>query len=139
LKIGVAGFCWGGQYAVILAHDTPSSRVHRAGAEAGQLQPLIDCAHTAHPSFVSVPKDIEGVTLPLSIAVGDSDMVMKLDQAKTTKEILEKKKAGDHEVVIYAGAKHGFAVRGDPDDPSQVELGEQARTQALSWFSTWLS
>lgn len=141
LKIGVAGFCWGGQHAVMLAHDTPSSRVHRPGTEAGQVQKLVDCVHTAHPSFLSVPKDILAVssTVPLSIAVGDNDMVLKLPLVEKTKEILEKKQAGDNEVVVYKGGKHGFAVRGDPKDPKQVEIGEEARTQALSWFQRWLS
>ena len=138
LKIGIAGFCWGGQYAVLLTHDTPSSRVQRANDDSGQIKPLIDCAHTAHPSFLSVPKDIEAVSLPLSVAVGDKDMVLSKDKAYAVKEILEKKKAGDHEVVIYQGAKHGFAVRGDPDDPSQFELGENSRSQALAWFSSRL-
>jgi len=139
LKIGVAGFCWGGQWAIRLAHDTPSSRVHRAGAESGQLQQLVDCSFTAHPSLVSVPEDIEGVTVPLSIAVGDVDVAMKHGLVLKTKEILEKKKAGDHEVVVYPGAKHGFAVRGDPTDAKQKDLGENAEAQALAWFSKWLA
>jgi dienelactone hydrolase len=139
LKIGVAGFCWGGQWAVRLAHDTPSSRVHRAGAESGQLQPLVDCSFTAHPSFLSVPDDIDGVSLPLSIAVGDVDTALKHDLVLKSKEILEKKKAGDHEVVVYPGAKHGFAVRGDPTDPKQIELGEKAEAQGLAWFTKWLT
>jgi dienelactone hydrolase len=139
LKIGVAGFCWGGQHAILLAHNTPSSRAHRAGAEAGQLLPLIDCAYTAHPSFVAVPKELEEVTVPLSIAVGDIDIQMNHAQALEAKEILEKKLAGDNELIIYPGAQHGFAVRGDPEDPTQVALGEKARSQALSWFGRWLS
>lgn len=126
---------------MILAQDTPSSRVHRPGTESGQVQQLVDCAHTSHPSFLKVPDDIEAVssTVPLSIAVGDDDMVLKLPQAQKAKEILEKKNAGDNEVIIYPGGKHGFAVRGDPTDPKQVDIGEEARTQTLSWFERWLT
>lgn len=138
LKIGAAGFCWGGLYAIKLAQDTPSSRVHRHGSEAGGVQPLIDAAFTAHPSMVKVPTDIVGVTVPLSIAVGDVDFVMKFPDVQKSKSILEKK-SDDHEVVIYPGAKHGFAVRGDPKDPKQKEFADQAEEQAIAWFSKWLS
>ncbi|KAI9742199.1 MAG: hypothetical protein M1818_004099 [Claussenomyces sp. TS43310] len=139
LKIGVAGFCWGGKFTVLLAQDAPSSRVHKAGSEAGEPHSLVDAAFTAHPSLLQVPEDITPVSVPLSIAIGDVDMALKKSLVEQAKEILEKKKAGDHECIIYPGAKHGFAVRGDPDDPRQKELGEQAETQALSWFAKWLT
>lgn len=138
LKIGAAGFCWGGLHAVKLAHDTPSSRVHRYGSGAGEVKPLIDAAFTAHPSMLNVPTDITGVTVPLSIAVGDVDFVMKFPDVEKAKSILEKK-GDDHEVVVYHGAKHGFAVRGDPKDPKQKEQADQAEEQAIGWFSKWLA
>lgn len=138
LKIGAAGFCWGGLHTVKLAQDTPSSRVQRFGSEAGEVKPLIDAAFTAHPSMVKVPTDITGVTVPLSIAVGDIDVVMRFADVEKSKSILEKK-GDDHEVVVYPGAKHGFAVRGDPKDPKQKERADQAEEQAIGWFSKWLS
>jgi dienelactone hydrolase len=137
LKIGVAGFCWGGLHAVKLAHDTPSSRVHRYGSEAGELKSLVDAVFTAHPSMLSIPADVQNVTVPLSIAIGDADFVMKISEVEKAKTILEKK-GDDHEVVIYPGGKHGFAIRGDPKDLKQKELADQAEEQALSWFSKWL-
>ncbi|KAL3422612.1 dienelactone hydrolase family protein [Phlyctema vagabunda] len=141
LKVGAAGFCWGGRYAVQLAQDAPSTRVHRnaAGSSSQALLPLVDCAFTAHPSFLKVPQDMEKVTLPLSVTVGDNDMVLKGPHAFLAKEVLEKKKAGDHEVVILPGAKHGFAIRFDPKDQVQMEYAEQAELQAIAWFNRWFS
>jgi hypothetical protein len=55
-------------------------------------------------------------------------------------EILEGKNAeagggeGIHEAVVYPGAKHGFAVRGDLGDPLQRERGEKSEEQAVVWF-----
>ncbi len=138
MKIGAAGFCWGGPFVFQLAHDTPSSRVQRLGSESGQLQRLIDAGFTAHPSGVSMPSDIQNLATPVSVAVGDVDMVWKLDSIKEAQKIVEKKKAGDYEVVIYPGGKHGFAVRGDPSDPQQKVMGDQAEEQALKWFGKWL-
>ncbi len=125
LKTGVVGFCWGGRYAVLLCGDT-----FQRGTEA---QPLVDCGFTAHPSLLSIPSEIEAVERPLSIANGDNDMYMGAKKLQVLKEILEAKQAG-HEVVVYDGAVHGFAVRGDPRDPRQAELGLQAEDQAVKWF-----
>lgn len=141
LKIGAAGFCWGGRYAVSLTHDTPSSRVrrHESQALSSKVEPLIDCSFTAHPSFVTVPKDIEGVNLPLSVAVGNEDMAMGGKDIMKMKEILEVKKKGDHEVVIMPGAKHGFAIRTDPKDKLAMEYAEKAEVQAIDWFTRWFA
>jgi len=139
LKIGAAGFCWGGKYAVLLAHDTPSSRIPRTSE--GTPASLIDCAYTAHPSMLVLPDDIDAVTLPLSVAVGDDDMVLKGPLALQTKDILEKKaaEAGEHEVVIIPGATHNFAIRPNPKDQLQMECAEKAELQAIAWFEKWLS
>lgn len=142
LKIGAAGFCWGGYYTVQLAQDTPSTRVKRHEDQTtsqNALDPLIDCGFTAHPSFLSVPEDLEKVKLPLSVAIGDEDMAMKKEHIGVMKEVLEVKNRGDHEVVILPGAKHGFAVRTDPTDELQNKYAEQAEEQAISWFSKWLA
>lgn len=45
LRIGAAGYCWGGKHTVLLTHGP---------------NPLIDAGFTAHPSNLSVPGDIEG-------------------------------------------------------------------------------
>jgi dienelactone hydrolase len=138
LKIGAAGFCWGGKYTVILAQDAPSTRVVRDSSQMTTgLQPLIDCGFTAHPSNLKMPSDIEAVTLPLSVAIGHTDMVMNEQTILKMKEILEVKKKGDHEVVIMPGAKHGFAVRTNPEDKHQMACAEQAEEQAVNWFSRW--
>ncbi|KFY28203.1 hypothetical protein V491_00578 [Pseudogymnoascus sp. VKM F-3775] len=137
LKIGAAGFCWGGLYTVKLAHDTPSSRVQRYGSQNEGVKPLIDAAFTAHPSLLKIPTDVVGVTVPLSVAAGDIDFIMKLPDVEKTKSILEKK-GDDHELVIFSGAKHGFAIRGDLKDPKAKEFAAQAEEQAIRWFSKWL-
>lgn len=133
-KIGCAGFCWGGKYTTLLAHDPPSSRVLDS---QGQLRSLIDAGFTAHPSLLKMPDDMENVRLPLSISIGDVDMGMKVELCEQAKTILEKKKDG--ECVILPGAKHGFAVRGLLSDPKQKELSDVAEKQAIDWFTKFLA
>ena len=128
LRIGVAGFCWGGRYVVLLC-----------GKEgAGADTPLVDAGFTAHPALVSIPHDIEAVQRPLSIANGENDEWMGKDKFAVLKSVLASK--GDiHEVVVYDGAKHGFAVRGDPNDPRQAEMVLRAEDQAVKWFRKQLA
>lgn len=126
LKIGAAGFCWGGKYAFLLAHDTSATS-------------LIECAFAAHPSMLSVPGDVERVRLPMSVAVGDTDMALSVQGIRMLDEVLVKKGRGDHEVVVLDGAKHGFAVRLDPRDELQDRYAGVAESQAIAWFTKWLS
>lgn len=89
--------------------------------------------------MVNVPSDVEAVTLPLSIAVGNDDMAMKGPLIRQMEEILTVKKKGDHEVNIMPGAKHGFAVREDPNDKFQGECADKAEAQAIAWFTRWFA
>lgn len=139
LKVGAAGFCWGGKHTILLAQDNSTSKItrHESQNNSATPQQLIDCAFTAHPSYVEVPKDIETITIPISVVVGDEDMALKAPLAHQMKDILEIKKKGDHEVVIMKGAKHGFAIRTHPADEHEMECAGDAETQAIEWFTKW--
>jgi len=60
---------------------------------------------------------------------------------QTLMQILEAKnqECGEdrHEVMVYPGAKHGFAVRGDRRDPLMKEGGDKSEDQAVRWFQRW--
>ncbi|KXJ85887.1 Alpha/Beta hydrolase protein [Microdochium bolleyi] len=142
LRIGAAGFCWGGKHCFWLAADDPATRVARHGEQETEKQPLIDCAFTAHPSFIDVPADVEAVKLPLSVAIGDTDMAMKSPLIQQMKQILEGKPeaaSGRYEANIIPGAKHGFAVRSHPDDEHEMACARRAEDQAIAWFDKWLA
>jgi dienelactone hydrolase len=123
LPVGVAGFCWGGQHLVHLAAEAPSNS-----------KALVNVCFAAHPSAVSFPKDIERITKPFSVAIGDRDPLMTLEHARETEAVLRKNKV-EQEVVIYEGAGHGFSVRIDRTNPKQTEQAVQAEEQAVKWFT----
>lgn len=129
LPIGVTGFCWGGLHAIMLTHD-------RADTKSAKGHPLVDASFAAHPSSVSVPGDLEKVCLPLSIAIGDEDSVMPLKQTQQAQQVLKGKDSVETEVVIYPGARHGFAVRASRSkvDSKETQQAEEAEQQALAWF-----
>ncbi|KAK0609475.1 Alpha/Beta hydrolase protein [Immersiella caudata] len=133
-KLGVVGFCWGGLYAVELTHDAPENKVLVGNEDID----LVDCAFTAHPSLLTIPRDIEKVVKPLSVANGDDDSFMGRNGMTKLKEVLEAENdaAGRdvHEVVIFPGAEHGFGVRRDWIDPLQKECRDKCEDQAVAWF-----
>jgi dienelactone hydrolase len=132
IPIGVAGYCWGGKHAIVLAHGTTTL--------PDSTRTLVNCAFAAHPSGLDFPSDIEKISLPFSLAIGDKDVMMGPKMVEESREILEKKKGRVHsEVVVYAGAKHGFAVRGDPGSEREVEQEGQAQDQAVEWFGRWFA
>ena len=133
LKIGAAGYCYGGLHVTLLSADE----------EKVDGKSLIDAGFTAHPSFLTIPKDIEAIKLPYSVAVGHDDMaigekyVTQMDDILKAKEKQEEGK-GRFESVVIKGAKHGFAVRNNPKDQKQAKMGMQAEDQAVRWFEKWV-
>ena len=121
LKIGAAGFCWGGKYTILLSHE----------------QGMIDVGFTAHPSKMKFPEEWDAVRKPLSVAIGDVDLGIKIEMVKDIKVLLERKEDVPCELTIYPGAKHGFAIRADPKDEGQTKSGCQAEDQAFRWFTKW--
>lgn len=100
---------------------------------------LVDCGFTAHPSMVKIPDEVAAVRKPFSLANGDDDEWMGVKKmVEFTRVLEEPERGGIHEAVTYPGALHGFAVRGNPADPKQNELGMQAEDQAVKWFKRHL-
>ncbi|KAF5559203.1 Dienelactone hydrolase [Fusarium mexicanum] len=96
-------FCWGGKPVLTLAH--PES-ITKDG------MPLVDAVFTGHPSGMSLPGDAEPIIKPVSVAIGDRDIVTSMSQVNVMKEAWKDLKTPT-EVVVYAGAGHGFCVRVD--------------------------
>lgn len=133
LPIGVAGFCWGGKFTVLLCNTDD--------AQNPQGKSLVDVAYTAHPSGLDLPKDIEGVKVPLCISVGTRDIALKVDGVEKIKSAFAKKQGsaeGKYELNVVEGAKHGFAISGNPGDEDEKRRGQLAEDQAVQFFNKWL-
>jgi dienelactone hydrolase len=136
-KIGMVGFCWGGKYSI------------RAGLEANMIEinnekvPLVDAAAALHPSHLSIPADVDGLVVPISYGWGEEDIAVSIEQKGKIEELHGKvRKAGkqipEMEHKVYKPGRHGFAVRGNPDDAQERACLEDSMTQVLSWFNKWL-
>jgi dienelactone hydrolase len=129
LPVGIAGFCWGGLHAIKLSHNLPETKT-----ESGRH--LADVFFAAHPSNVTIPQDIIDVKSNLSIAIGDDDGVLGIQQVQEAKAILQANTDIDSEVIIYPGAKHGFSIRASRavPDSKETQQAEDAEKQAIAWF-----
>ena len=115
---------------VKLAVDSPETRT------LDRKQPLADAFFTAHPSNLTVPADIQQINRNISIANGDQDFVLNMKQVEQVKATLATMENVDSEFVLYPGAGHGFAVRGDKKSNVKVaEQAEDAEKQAIGMCS----
>jgi len=120
-KVGAVGFCWGGRYAILAAHGE------------------VDVAYACHPSLVAVPGDFEGVTKPLSLAVGDKDSLLGMGTVGQIQDLMAKKTEVPHELRIYEGQVHGFALRGDWSGERERKAMDEAEKQGVEWFNKFLT
>ncbi|KAH8645445.1 Alpha/Beta hydrolase protein [Xylariales sp. PMI_506] len=140
-KIGIVGFCWGGKYAI-----RAGLKENVIELEGGEKVPLVDAAVGLHPSHLAVPGDVESLVVPVSYGWGVEDSAVSFDQKRQIEEVHEKlkKETGaaadlpEMEHKVYRPGRHGFAVRGNPDDPLERKCLEDSLTQVLDWFQRWL-
>jgi dienelactone hydrolase len=136
-KIGMVGFCWGGRYAI------------RAGRESNMIEmdgkkvPLVDAVAALHPSNMAYPDDVENLVVPVTIGWGLEDTSVKIEQKGKVEKIYADdlasgRKVPEMEHTVYKPGRHGFAVRGNPDDPQERACLENSVTQAMDWMARWL-
>jgi dienelactone hydrolase len=136
-KIGMVGFCWGGKYAI------------RAGLESNMIEidgkkvPLVDAIVALHPSHLDVPEDVETLVVPVTYGWGLEDPQVKIEtkgkvEAVHSQATKSGRKVPEMAHQVYKPGRHGFAVRGNPDDPLERACLENSVTQVLDWFQKWL-
>ncbi|KAI8942670.1 hypothetical protein NX059_000721 [Plenodomus lindquistii] len=136
-KIGMAGICWGGRYALRAALEENMIEV------GGVKKPLVDAVVAMHPSNLVIPADVENVVVPVSVGWGVEDQGVSFAQKAQVEDV--HRKAGEKgrkvpvvEHRVYRPGRHGFGVRGNPDDPLERKAMEDSEAQALAWFERWL-
>ncbi|KAF5974376.1 Dienelactone hydrolase [Fusarium coicis] len=120
-SIGAEGFCWGGKPVLTLAH--PESLTEDGIS-------LVNAVFTGHPSGMSLPGDAEPIIRPVSVAIGDRDIVMSMSQVNVMKETWKDLEMPT-EVVVYPGAGHGFCVRVDEKSKNLFQQSKEAEKHVL--------
>ncbi|KAK3062587.1 hypothetical protein LTR53_019301, partial [Teratosphaeriaceae sp. CCFEE 6253] len=137
--IYAVGYCFGAKYALLLAADlhkdvASGDRAPESQAEEGMATqgPQVKCVAIAHGTDITVA-DLEGTAVPTCV-VAVSDDPLFPDHVRKQGVAAIEKKGLKHEVHVYEGVPHGFAVLGDYADGSIVEKQKEAFKQMLGWL-----
>ncbi|KAI0406418.1 Alpha/Beta hydrolase protein [Xylaria palmicola] len=143
--IYAVGYCIGGRYVLLLASERAASQASWTGAqkqpdeEAGEGQgrakkgPFIKAGALAHATLVS-PEDFKSLKSPVSLVCVESDPMFP-DEVRIAGEEAMSKSNLEHEVQVYPGVPHGFAVVGDYIDTNIKEAQATAYEQMLKWLN----
>ncbi|KAK0719551.1 dienelactone hydrolase [Lasiosphaeris hirsuta] len=143
--IYAVGYCFGGRYILLLASERSvvapgggfpwSPVVKPADEEAGKAQkigPLIKAGAIAHATLVS-RDDFTGLKSPISVVSVEHDPMFP-DDVRTAAEDYMSKNNVEHEVQVYPGVPHGFAVVGEYNDDNIKQAQVTAFEQMLKWI-----
>ncbi|KAF2760776.1 alpha/beta-hydrolase [Pseudovirgaria hyperparasitica] len=137
-KIGMVGFCWGGKYAI-----RAGLAANRVAVDGRGEVPLVDAVVALHPSHLAVPGDVEGLVVPVSYGWGLKDEGVSIATKGKVEDVhaglrAKGSKVPEMEHRVYEPGRHGFAVRGNPDDPQERKALEDSEKQALEWMDKHL-
>ena len=135
--IYAVGYCLGGKYVCMLAAPLPDTVAHGQAVkdeEQGMTKtgPLLKCGALAHGTLIT-KDDLEAIKSPISFACVENDQLFPDDIRIAGKEHLEKESI-EHEIKVYSGVPHGFAVVGDYEDPKIREAQKSAFEQMVAWL-----
>lgn len=133
------GYCFGGKYICLLASELPDTVAHGQTSkdeEQGVVKngTLIKAGALAHGTMVT-KGDLEGIKVPISMVCVENDQLFPDDVRAAGKSFLEEKKI-EHEIQVYSGVPHGFAVVGEYEDSKIQEAQKSAFEQMIGWLKT---
>ncbi|KAJ3301708.1 hypothetical protein HDV03_000474 [Kappamyces sp. JEL0829] len=120
---GIQGYCWGGKVSLTMA-------------SRGQVKCAVAChpgALMLSPTFPQVCKDID---CPALYILAEFDQEIKAKQVATLRDIVAGK--DDQSVHWYEGTTHGFAVRGEEDQPVVRAARQDALEKQIDFFKKYL-
>ncbi|KAF2007786.1 alpha/beta-hydrolase [Amniculicola lignicola CBS 123094] len=135
------GYCFGAKYILMLAGEQPDTvgwgQAAPKDEEQGAVKkaPVLKAGAIAHGTMIT-KEDLERVQAPVYIAAVENDPLFPEDEVLTPgRRAMEKNKV-EHEIQVFSGVPHGFAVLGDYDDPKIKQNQAQAFGQMLGWIQS---
>ncbi|PON23382.1 hypothetical protein TGAM01_v207616 [Trichoderma gamsii] len=128
--IYAVGYCVGGRYVLLLAKGTQEDGNDE---EAGMMKagPYIKAGALAHAASVT-PDDFKNLQAPLSLVCVENDALFT-DEVRKAGEDLMTQDNVEHEVQVYPGVPHGFAVAGQYQESNIMDAQVTAYEQMLRW------
>jgi dienelactone hydrolase len=121
-SVGLIGYCYG------------AKTVYQLASQDDKIQ----AAAVAHPSFTSLPGDIQDIKKPMLFEMAEDDAQLPEGKRKQVEAIMSKKTDVPSTLKFFPGTRHGFAVRGDEDDPVVCKARVEALEVAIEHFKKYL-
>ena len=67
-----------------------------------------------------------------------NEMIRDIFARKEGELNADRKRGKMFEIIVVEGARHGFAIRGNPGDEDEKRRGQMAEDQAVDFFGRWL-
>ena len=138
--IYAVGYCFGGRYVCVLAAELPDAAAHGQAPpkdeEAGMVkaEPLIKAGALAHGTLITA-EELEAVKSPITMVCVENDQLFPDDVRTAGEKSLEENKV-EHQVKVYPGVPHGFAVVGQYEAPKIQEAQKEAFEQMVEWLKS---
>ena len=98
---------------------------------------IVDCVSAVHPSLVE-KSEIDSLGVPTQFVVSEFDEMFTPEFKKHALDVLPTLGL-DYDYRYFTGLYHGFATRGDLNNPKQKAGLEGAKNAASAWFRQNLS
>ncbi|KAJ6510712.1 Alpha/Beta hydrolase protein [Mycena sanguinolenta] len=115
-KYCAVGYCFGGPFVMNLAGTND-----------------IVAAAFAHPGWLT-EDHFKNLKHPLLMSCAESDFTFPTDLRRRAEDILVENKA-QYQIQVFSGVQHGFAVRGDPQNPDARWAKEESARGIIGWFT----
>ena len=98
---------------------------------------LVDCVSTGHPALFD-NSDIDALGgCPVQFLAPEEDNTFTPELKEYVLKTMPTRGI-DWDYQFFAGLKHGFATRGDENNPVQRRGLERAKNAAVAWFKMYL-
>ncbi|KAG1742669.1 dienelactone hydrolase [Suillus paluster] len=114
-KYCAVGYCFGAPFVMNLCAD--------GSVVAGGL---------AHPASLK-ESHFENLNGPLVLSCAEEDMTFSRASRRRAEDIMVARKC-TYYFQVFSGVQHGFAVRGDPDVPTERWAKEESARGIVGWF-----
>ncbi|CAF1057466.1 unnamed protein product [Adineta steineri] len=121
-RIEVAGYCFGGYYAVLVGEEKYN---------------LVDAVVGCHVSMTSKAQ-YEQMNVPIAFACAQEDHSFSDAFRAEVEQILARKPEVPSKFLLTEGTVHGFAARPNPDNPVVMKGYTQANDLIAEWAKTHL-
>ncbi|KAL7913937.1 Alpha/Beta hydrolase protein [Trichoderma velutinum] len=128
--IYAVGYCVGGRYVLLLAKGSYEGG-NDEEAVMVKAGPYIKAGALAHAASVT-PDDFKDLQAPLSLVCVEEDALFPDEVRKVGEEIMTQDNL-EHEVQVYPGVPHGFAVTGQYQESAIMDAQVTAYEQMLAW------